>query len=363
MNNFYENFTRSYINELRSGKTTYRSQFRPITRTRHKLINSYERGLNWITGILSNNKISISLLYRNNYVLNNIERFADTYELLSDDYSKTRYIEYVTFKAINSPGLKLSMSGINIDDYLKEIEKCRISMNHIRNFSNIGALYLYDLSQYGYSARVFHNPIGILIDFILEQYAYKDVFNVQKGDVVIDCGGATGDTAIYFSAKGASKVFVFEFIQSNIEMMRKQISANPHLENYIDIINKAVWKTSNAELSYIDRGNASRVAESEVYPNAVATLSIDDMVIENRIERIDLIKMDIEGAELPALEGAEETIRRYKPKLAICVYHKDDDLIRIPEYIMSLNANYQLYFDYYTDVGWEAVLYAVDRSR
>ena len=70
--------------------------------------------------------------------------------------------------------------------------------------------------------------------------------------------------------------------------------------------------------------------------------------------------MDIEGAELSALKGAADTIRKHKPKLAISVYHKPDDLALIPVYIQSLNENYRLYLDYYTIFGDEIILYAID---
>ena len=202
-----------------------------------------------------------------------------------------------------------------------------------------------------------------MIDFVYEQYAYKDIFGVEKGDVVIDCGGAIGDTAIYFATKGASLVCVFEFIQSNIELINKQIEMNPGLDDKIQIINKAVWSDSGVELSYIDNGNSSRVADASIYPNATTTFSIDDMVAANKLACVDMIKMDIEGAELPALRGARETIRKFTPKLAICVYHKDNDLVEIPDYVKSLSPDYEFYFEYYTDVGWEAVSYAVHREN
>lgn len=69
--------------------------------------------------------------------------------------------------------------------------------------------------------------------------------------------------------------------------------------------------------------------------------------------------MDIEGSELMALKGAEQTIRRFKPKLAICVYHRVEDLITIPQYIKSLNPDYNLYFRKYWPNAVDAVLYAI----
>ena len=81
----------------------------------------------------------------------------------------------------------------------------------------------------------------------------------------------------------------------------------------------------------------------------------DDIVGSN----VTFIKMDIEGAELNALKGCSNSIVKYKPKLAISIYHKEYDYIEIPEFILSLNPNYKLYIRHYTAVEIDSVLYAV----
>lgn len=70
--------------------------------------------------------------------------------------------------------------------------------------------------------------------------------------------------------------------------------------------------------------------------------------------------MDIENAELNALKGAVQTILRDKPKLAICIYHSNDDMLDIPEYIHSLVPEYKFYVRQHHILPWlETVLYAV----
>ena len=69
--------------------------------------------------------------------------------------------------------------------------------------------------------------------------------------------------------------------------------------------------------------------------------------------------MDIEGAELEALRGAAKTIRRCKPKLAICVYHRREDLITIPQFIKSISSGYKLYLRGHLYCPSEVVLYAI----
>ena len=72
----------------------------------------------------------------------------------------------------------------------------------------------------------------------------------------------------------------------------------------------------------------------------------------------DFIKMDIEGSELQALVGAELTLRTHRPKLAIAVYHKADDLITIPDYLDGLQLGYRFYLDHFSTNAEETILFA-----
>lgn len=72
--------------------------------------------------------------------------------------------------------------------------------------------------------------------------------------------------------------------------------------------------------------------------------------------------MDIEGAEYKALLGAEKTIKKYKPKLAICIYHKPEDVWEIPMLIHKINPNYRFYVRHYSLTTPETILYAIDES-
>jgi hypothetical protein len=63
--------------------------------------------------------------------------------------------------------------------------------------------------------------------------------------------------------------------------------------------------------------------------------------------------------ELEALKGAEKTIRRYKPKLAICLYHRREDFIEIPLFIKELVPEYKFFMRHYSDYAYDTILYAV----
>lgn len=321
---------------------------------------SVEKLCNSLLKLLKKN-ILVSFRHKDNYYFKNIELFADTFYLLSDSESQKKFIELLAYKMLGFTKVKLSL---NTDSFLvsrQEIEKYKTSETISVNFRS-GYLNLYDLSTAGYDLKLYFVSNGILVDFIMQQYNYSDLVCVKPGDIVIDAGGCWGDTALYFSAKGAANVFVYEFIPSNIDIFKQNIALNPHYEKNITLVDKAVWETSGVDLSFDDRGPASRVGELGQYQGNTQTLSIDDLVASENLSHVDFIKMDIEGAELYALKGASETIRRFKPKLAISVYHKPDDMIVIPEYIQSLNPDYRFYLDYYTIIGDEIVLYAIDKS-
>lgn len=73
----------------------------------------------------------------------------------------------------------------------------------------------------------------------------------------------------------------------------------------------------------------------------------------------DLIKMDVEGAELESLKGAKNTILKYKPQLAICIYHSDEDMLSIAEYIHNLVPEYKMYVRHHTCNTGDTVLYGI----
>ena len=85
---------------------------------------------------------------------------------------------------------------------------------------------------------------------------------------------------------------------------------------------------------------------------------LDDLVTSGSIKKADFIKMDIEGAEQQALRGAEKSIRRFKPKLAITVYHSLEDFWEIPQWIAQLGLEYKLYLRHFTIHQEETVLFA-----
>ena len=114
----------------------------------------------------------------------------------------------------------------------------------------------------------------------------------------------------------------------------------------------ALW-SKREDLCFLENGAGSRVEKSGAL--TIKGVSLDN-IIKN--EKVTFIKMDVEGSELAALKGAKNTIIKYHPKLAICIYHKPEDILEIPAYILELVPEYKFYIRHYTSCMWETVLYA-----
>ncbi|MBQ4849015.1 FkbM family methyltransferase [Pseudoalteromonas sp. MMG012] len=332
------------------------NEFRPYVSHRLKLINWFQVLLNKTTALfvfatknyITMYKPNVIVLDNNNYFVKNLDAFEACFNMLSDEKSRQRYISYIAYQYVKSYSTRLPFDKEEFARFTTEFE--RLPYNAEKG-----------LLEFNFFNNVIFLPksiYGLVINYKLEQYAYKDWLRVEKGDVVLDCGGADGDTAIYFAACGAKKVYSFEFLEKNINNFDKNLSSNSSLANNISLVNKALWDKAGVQLAFEDKGNASTVSELSGDSNmTVETITIDQF-LECEGNRVDFIKMDIEGAELKALQGAMDSIKKYHPKLAICVYHKDTDLIEIPKFINDLGLGYNFMFDYYTDTGAEAVLYA-----
>jgi FkbM family methyltransferase len=304
------------------------------------------------------------------YIRANNTSFQHAYDLLEDDYSKSVYLELLIFRLLGHRHVKLSRNTPEYWKKLTEIENCIYGDETIDTHFQDWKLRLFDLTKLGYNIRIFNKPTGILHEFVLQQYRYNqgstDIV-VNAGDIVIDAGGCWGDTALYFASKTGSegKVFTLEFVPNNLSILRRNISLNPELKPIIEIIENPLWSQSGAEIFFTDRGPGSKIAIENI-PEAKAsvnTLSIDDLVSRRSLNCLDFIKMDIEGAELPSLKGAVNTIRKFRPGLAISIYHSMHDFTDIIKWIDDLRLGYKFYVDHFTIHWEETVLFATAKSQ
>jgi len=193
------------------------------------------------------------------------------------------------------------------------------------------------------------------------QYFPDSIYNILPGEVFVDCGAYDGDTAKEFLRRSHdfARLFAIEADLANFRKLQEWTSTlETNIANRISACNVAVGASRGRLCFNATGGDGACIAEDGNV--VVDCIPIDELVGETRPT---FIKMDIEGSELEALEGARSVIQRHRPILAICVYHRQDDLWRIPLFIRSLVNSYHFYLRPHQDDGRELVCYAVPPSR
>jgi FkbM family methyltransferase len=301
-----------------------------------------------------------------------IARGEFLYGLLADERSRDLLVKLVAYKILGHRKVKLPR---NTPKYWQDIDamaELRTSAPPMPIKFMDAKLAVYDLRPLGYDVTCHATQAGLACTVVQKQYEYHQG-NVHckaySGDVVIDAGGCWGETTMYFAneAGPTGAVVSFEFIPSNLAVLHRNQDLNPHLRGRVHLVEKPIWSSSGLKLYYVDWGPGSRVTHDinkyASWEGMVETITIDETLAGLGLPRVDFIKMDIEGAELNALRGAEASIRRHRPKLAISLYHNPEDIETIPRYLSGLGLGYRFYLDHHTIYQNETVLFAVPVDR
>ena len=293
------------------------------------------------------------------------EQFQWVYQKFVDDESRQLLVQVLAFRALGYRHVKFRMNNAQYWGAVENAERLALNSESIELGWQGRRAYKMDLSSIGYHVKLFYVPFAIIYVFVLHQYecGLSDlVVKAEEGNVVIDAGGCYGDTALYFAHEvgESGKVYSFEFLPENLVIFEQNMSLNPDLSQRINLVRMPLWSKSGEQLYVEGSGPGTRVSPNTSRPDAVRleTLTIDDMVRHEKLDRVNFIKMDIEGAELESLRGAENTIRQFRPKLAISVYHKFNDLWEVPQYIDSLGLGYRFALRHFTIHAEETVLFA-----
>lgn len=303
-----------------------------------------------------------------------IKKYEDGLEYLYenvDPESKDLIVKIIAYRLLGFSQVKLPFNNPQYWEALELVKTLKDGNGHYNaNFMHF-ILDKFDLEPIGFNIKLFFSEVGIVIDFVAEQYAYKignkTIIQAEEGDTVLDIGGCWGDTALYFAHKvGADgKVYSFEFIPDNIKLHNINTGFNLALKSRIELVPNPVSNISGVPVYFTDNGPGSKI---EYHPfedqsGSTTTISIDDYVSTNNIAKLDFIKMDIEGAEPLALEGAIETIKKFKPTLAIAIYHSMEDFVNIPKWILNLDLDYELFIGHYTIHAEETICFAKPRRK
>jgi len=292
------------------------------------------------------------------------EKFEEVYSLYNDKYSVELMVDLLAYYVMGQRYIKLNCNSPDYWTNIKKVEKISQDDKRIESSFDGEKLTYHDLKMIGLPYEVYLNAVCIVREFMLKQYEYQRYgmsIKADKDDIVIDAGACWGDTALYFAHEVGSKgkVYSFEFLPSNLKILKNNLSLNPDFRKLIDIVERPVWSNSTDTVSYTGLGPGNKiVTNSSTKEEMVTTIAIDDFIEMQNIPKVDFIKMDIEGAEIPALKGAITTLKRDRPKLAIAIYHSIDDFVDIPRFINDLNLGYKFYLDHYTIHWEETILYA-----
>jgi len=191
-------------------------------------------------------------------------------------------------------------------------------------------------------------PVSGLAAVISEQeqevYGNWEI-GVRAGDVVLDCGASFGAYTRVALRRGAAKVIAVEISPRAIQCLQRNF-ANEIAAGRVVVYPKGVWDREERMTLFVDDKYQLRdsvVGTERRRPGPeVQLVRIDTLVAELGLERVDFIKMDIEGAERRALAGAIRTMQRWRPRLAISAYHLRDDPEIIRQVVLSAVPGYKV---------------------
>ena len=273
------------------------------------------------------------------------ENFNIFYDMLKDNISKKFFKKATIYRYM-------------LAFYPEAFGNIKNSMHLVFKYSIVNIFYwifkriLFIIQRFKYPLE-----IEVFITFYifgLKQYNIKNIFEVKNDAVVFDIGAFKGDTAYFFSKKCSNKarIYAFEPDENNYKVLLK-IKDKYKLNNVI--ASNILFSNSETEINFLSM-DLNRPAVK------MKSTTIDKFVEENNIEKIDYIKMDVEGAEKNILEGSIKTIKKFKPSLAIAIYHGGklfmEDFYNIPIFIKNvINEDYEYYIRTFHPAGLETILF------
>ncbi len=185
-------------------------------------------------------------------------------------------------------------------------------------------------------------------DFSSEGPYERFGINVNQGDIVFDVGANFGlFTAFCSNNKTTKMVFSFEPVKSTYNLLKKTIAIN-NIESKVTLVKKGLSDTAGSMPIFLKEDIGSSSIINNNFTNEETEMiditTIDQFMKENNLDSVDFIKADIEGAERLMLKGAKETLKRFKPKLAICTYHLPDDIEVLTNLILDANPDYEIFY-------------------
>ncbi|MGB4268088.1 MAG: FkbM family methyltransferase [Spirochaetota bacterium] len=185
----------------------------------------------------------------------------------------------------------------------------------------------------------------------IQEYQYIEPFIIlNAGYVFVDIGGYDGTTTEMLIQKypNYKSIYFFEPDEANMNKAKNKLDEYKNIFYYLNGLSN-----KKERLYFKSSGSSSKIdIKGDIVIN---TIILDDCINE----KCTYIKMDVEGWECNVIEGSKRIIKEYKPQLAICVYHKCDDMWKIPKKILSIRDDYKIFLRHYTEGITETVMYFI----
>lgn len=300
----------------------------------------------------------------------------DRMDVLSWLQSKDEKKPIILFGAGNASRYFMSLfsaAHINVEGYLdnnsrltqkdgypvfninKDIEKIKGSYIIITSLIYKVEMYM-QLEEFGIKKDDVYIPDeNSLIVYSEKVYFDDSIWKAKDNEIFVDAGAYNMYTSYQFSnwCHNYSKIYALEPDKGNFELCKNNMSK--YKLNNTELVNAGLWN-ENTILKFSHQGDlGAGSCVTDFGESSVDVVKLDDLL---NGEKCTLIKMDIEGAELNALKGSAETILKWKPRLAICIYHKKEDIIDIPLYLKKLVPEYKFKLRQYSTYFYDTILYA-----
>lgn len=302
-----------------------------------------------------------------------LEQATTLWNALGDETSRELLLRFFAFRALGPAHVRLQLEPDLYRRTVVSLGAHALRQGFVSRFPGMPVewqVHQYDLRPFGLPMEVIGSPLPLASTMGFSQYAYRDesvAARPHPGDVVVDAGGCWGDTALWFAHAAGPRgvVHTFEPTPGNRRLLEQNLALNPELAERIHVWSEPLGPEPGVEVYIPDviaagatvQAQAGAVGEFETI--AMPTQTIDALVAAGAIPRVDFLKVDVEGADVGVLQGAAETIRAQRPRMAIACYHKPDDLVVIPDFVAGLGVDYRWYLQCSTMTDVDTVAFAV----
>jgi FkbM family methyltransferase len=302
-----------------------------------------------------------------------LERCGVLWHNMGDEQSRALLLRFFAYRALGPAHVRLQLDP---ETYHRSV--ALLTARAVRETGVMFApgapfewqLHLYDLEETGIPVNVIGAALPLASTYVFSQYAYRDALagaSPRSGDVAIDGGGCWGETALWLAhmVGPTGHVHSFEPGPRNRGLLERNLTQNPRLRERITVHEQPLGAHAGERL-WIEDAIAPGVGlktteEMQGKQNKVETEidTVDALVARGDLTKVDFIKLDVEYAELAVIQGASETIRTQRPRLAISCYHRPDDLATIPAAIEALGVSYRWYLQCSTMNDIDTVAFGV----